>query len=383
MFQGDLMEFKIKRNDFLNALSWTQSVVEKKTTMPILSNALLEVGNQKVRIIATDLEVGVMTQVEAHVAHEGKICVLAKSLHDIVRELPNEEIQIRQKDETRIEISAGKSQFKIVGMSPDEFPTLPMANEKNSYSLEAKGLKGMLDKTLYAISNDESRYNLHGVYLEQTGEKTLRMVATDGHRLSYVDREVSYPVQLPKGVIIPKKAVYEMKRLVGGTDASDSQEGDVQEPVRLVVDGRNFVSQRGDVTLIARLIDGEFPDYKAVIPKKQEKGLIVDRQSLMGALKRVSLLLGDRARGIKFSISSGLLELAASNPDLGEAHEELGVDYKGEKLGIGFNPRYFLDILNILEDEKVVIEFNGEVGPCAIRSQLDRGFLSVIMPMRI
>ncbi|MFO1518183.1 MAG: DNA polymerase III subunit beta [bacterium] len=373
------MEFKIKRNEFLNALSWTQSVVERKTTMPILSNVLLEVKPKAVQITATDLEVGVITQVNAEVIQEGKICVPAKSLYDIVKEIPLEEIKIRAKEQGRLEVSAGKSHFRIVGLPPEEFPNLPLPDEKQWYPLEAKGLQGMLDKTLHAISTDESRYNLHGVFLERVGEKALRMVATDGHRLSYVDREVSQPMKLTKGVIIPKKAVHELKRLVGESGA----EGDVQEAVQLTIDGRNLIARRGGVTLVARLIDGDFPDYQRVIPKLQEKALMVDRQTLMGALRRVSLLISDRSRGIKFSLSSGLLELSTSNPDLGEAREEIGVDYKGDHLKIGFNARYFLDVLGSMDDEKVAVELNGEVGPCVLRSASDKGFLSVIMPMRI
>lgn len=373
------MEFKIKRDEFLNALGWTQSVVEKKTTMPILSNALLEVGNKQLKITATDLEVGVITYVPAQIQSDGKICVSAKNLYDIVRELPADEILIKKKDQNKIEVSAGKSHFRILGLPAEDFPSLPSVEEKNSYPLETKGLKGMLDKTIFAISNDESRYNLHGVYLEQTGDKTLRMVATDGHRLSFVDREVSQSVKLPKGVIIPKKAVYELKKLVGDL----TQDANVKESVRFNIDGRNCVAQRGNVTLVARLIDGEFPDYKPVIPKGPSKIMVVHRESLIGALKRVSLLVNDRSRGIRFLVSPGNLELSTSNPDLGDAKEELLVDYNGEKLSVGFNARYFLDVLNSVEDEKVVVELNGEVGPCVIRSEFDRGFLSVIMPMRI
>lgn len=373
------MEFKIKRNDFLNALSWTQSVVEKKTTMPILSNALLEIGNNKLKIIATDLEVGVMAHVPAQTLSEGKICVSAKNLHDIIREIPTEEIHVKKKDNNKIEVSAGKSHFKIVGLPPEDFPNLPSVEEKNSYPLETKGLKGMLDKTIFAISNDESRYNLHGVYLEQIGDKTLRMVATDGHRLSFVDRDVSQVIKLPKKVIIPKKAVYELRRLVGEDEGESSE----KESVKFNVDGRNCVAQRGNVTLVARLIDGEFPDYKPVIPKGPSKPMVVNKEALVGALKRVSLLVNDRSRGVRFLVSPGNLELSTSNPDLGEAKEELNVDYSGEKLNVGFNAKYFLDVLNVIEDEKVVVELNGEVGPCVIRSEYDRGFLSVIMPMRI
>ncbi len=374
------MEFKTNRKQFLDAISWTQSVVERKTTMPVLSNALLEAKNGKVHVTATDLEVGVITQADANVLQEGKFCVLAKSLYDLIKEFPSEEIHIKKKDQNRLEISSEKSQFKIAGLPPEEFPNLPVIDEKNSYSLPANGLKEMLDKTSFAISSDESRYNLHGVYLEKVNENGLRMVATDGHRLSYVERELGQKVDLEKGVIVPKKGVYELKRLVG---SSDSIEQDNDDLVNLVIDGRNLIAKRRGVTLVSRLVDGDFPDYQAVIPKKQDKYLIVDKDSLIGALRRVSVLVSDKTRGIKFSLSNGTLELSASNPDLGEAREELSADYKGERLNIGFNARYFLDVLAVLKDEKVIIEINGESGPSVIRSEFDRGFLSVIMPMRI
>lgn len=374
------MEFKTNRKQFLDAISWTQSVVERKTTMPVLSNTLLEAKNGKVHVTATDLEVGVITQADANILQEGKFCVLAKSLYDLIKEFPSEEIHIKKKDQNRLEISSEKSQFKIAGLPPEEFPNLPVIDEKNSYSLPANGLKEMLDKTSFAISSDESRYNLHGVYLEKVDENGLRMVATDGHRLSYVERELSQKIELEKGVIVPKKGVYELKRLVG---SSDSVEQDNNDLVGLVIDGRNLIAKRRGVTLVSRLVDGDFPDYQAVIPKKQDKYLIVDKDSLVGALRRVSVLVSDKTRGIKFSLSNGTLELSASNPDLGEAREELSADYKGERLNIGFNARYFLDVLAVLKDEKVIIEINGESGPSVIRSEFDRGFLSVIMPMRI
>ncbi len=369
------MEFKIKKEPFLQALSWTQSIVERKTTMPILSNALLNVQKNGLSILATDLEVGVQVEAEVETQEEGKICILAKSLYDIVRELPDQEIKIQRKDQNRIQVSSGKSQFKIVGLSAEEFPQLPQFDEKKSSLLEAKGFKEMIDKTFFAISNDESRYNLHGVYLEKAESKKIRLVATDGHRLSYVERELGEEVAFEKGVIIPKKAVSELKKL--------SLDGNPQEGIRIALDGRNLFAKKGAITLIARLIDGEFPEYQKVIPKKQDKFITISRSEMIGALKRVSLLVGDRTRGIKFSFSSGNLELSSSNPDLGEAKEELSVDYKGDHLQVGFNSRYFLDALAVIEEDQFILETNGHVGPCVIRSLKDPTFLSVIMPMRI
>ncbi|MBL7686313.1 MAG: DNA polymerase III subunit beta, partial [Deltaproteobacteria bacterium] len=343
---------------------------------PVLSNILMEAKEGSLQIMATDLEVGVIVNVKAEVSETGKICVLAKSLYDIIKELPDEEIKIKRKDQNRLEIIAKKSHFKIVGLSHEEFPNLPLPDEKNWYRLDAMGLKGMFDKTMHAISSDESRYNLHGVYFEKSSEKSIRVVATDGHRLCYVEREVSEPFKLAKGVIIPKKAVVELRKLVGENASEDPS-------VALSIDGRNLVARRGEVTLVARLVDGDFPDYQRVIPKPQDKSYTAEKALMMGALRRVSLLVNDRTRGVRFSLSSGLLELSASNPDLGEAREELPVDYKSDHLKVGFNARYFLDVLGTIDDEKVTVEVNGEVGPCVIRSSGDKGFLSVIMPMRI
>ncbi|MBF0493279.1 MAG: DNA polymerase III subunit beta [Deltaproteobacteria bacterium] len=369
------MEFKIKKEPFLQALSWTQSIVERKTTMPILSNALFHITKNKLSILATDLEVAVHVTVNVETQEEGKICIQAKNLFDIVRELPDQEIIIQRKEQNRIQVIAGKSQFKIIGLSVEEFPQLPQFDENKSSLIEARGLREMIDKTFFSISSDESRYNLHGVFLEKAEANNIRLVATDGHRLSYVERELGQGFGIEKGVIIPKKAVSELRKL--------TLYGDVEEGVKISIDGRNLFAQKGAITLIARLIDGEFPEYQKVIPKRQDKHIILSRNEMIGALKRVSLLVGDRTRGVKFSFSSGSLELSSSNLDLGEAKEEISIGYKGENLQVGFNSRYFLDVLGVIEEENFILEINGHVGPCVIRSTKDPTFFSVIMPMRI
>ncbi len=374
------MEFKIKRSEFLETLSWTQSVVEKKTTMPILSNILLEAKGDQLKILATDLEIGIIAQMKGDILQEGKICVFGKNLYDIVKESPAEEIHLQKKDQNRLEVKSGRSQFKIVGFSAEEFPQLPVPEDKNFYVFEPKALSDMIQKTIFCIATDESRYNLHGIYIEPRENHQLRMVASDGHRLSFVDREVGQALKIKKGILVPKKGINEIRHLAGESLSDSSEEN---HPLALAFDGRNLIARRGGITIITRLIDGEFPDYQRVLPKVAGKHVSVERHALMGALKRVSLLISDRSRGVRFGFSPGLLELSVSSSDLGEAREEIEIDYKGDVFHAGFNARYFLDVLSALADEKVLLELNGEVGPCVVHSPTDPGFLSIVMPMRI
>ncbi len=234
----------------------------------------------------------------------------------------------------------------------------------------------MIGKTYYAASTDETRYTLNGLYLVKVpkGDKAFfRVVATDGHRLSYTERETTTQWNLTKGIIIPRKGVAELKNLIGAGEGGLS----------VHIDEKAILFRKGKIALTVRLIEGDFPNYEQVIPKKVEKIVSVDRGALVGALRRASIMTSDQARGVRLAFSSSSLEVSASHPDLGEATEEILIDYKGGNFQVGFNPRYFLDVLSVLEDEKVVLELKDEVSPCVIRSEFDRGFLALVMPMRI
>ena len=368
------MELKLKKEDFLKALRWAQGVVERKTTMPILSNILLENRDKRVRLTATDLETTVVTELNGEVSKPGRVAVNARNLYEIVRELPQNEIRLSKGKEQWIELNSGASKFKIVGMNPEEFPQVPIAKEK-TFPLELDAVREMINKTVYAVSVNETRQVLGGVYLEQAeqGKPSFRMVATDGHRLSYVDREIKGGVKIPKGVVLPRKGLLEFKKLL--------EEGDGD--LSLGIEERQCVVRRGDVCLFLRLVEGEFPDYRQVIPKTLDRVISVDRKGFEGALKRTSLVSIDRARGVNFAVSPGHLELTSSHPDFGEAKEELVVEYHGKSFQIGFNARYMLEVLSVLQDEKIVLEMKDEVSPCVIRSEYDRGFLALVMPMRI
>jgi DNA polymerase III subunit beta len=368
------MEFRVNRNNFLKCLRWTQGVVEKKTTMPVLSNVLIEGEGKKLTLTATDLEIGVRVESPAEISKSGRIVINARSLYEIVKEISEDQLKFKGEEGKRLEVQAGRSQFKIVAMKSDEFPQVMGDGLEKLAVIESSELLDMIEKTSYAVSVDETRYALNGVYLEKLKEgKGFRMVATDGHRLSYVDRKMGGGLALEKGLIIPKKGVQELKKLIS------EGEGDFE----FAVDEKNIMARRGFITMTARLIEGDFPNYQQVIPNTAGKYLSVDRKVLVGALKRVSVLATDRINGVQLHVSPGYLEIRSSNPDLGEAKEELDVDYKGETFQVGFNPRYMLDVLNVIDDEKAILELKDEVSPCVIRSEYDKSFLALVMPMRV
>lgn len=368
------MEIKVKREDFLKALSFTQNVAERKTTMPILANVLLDAGGKKVTVNATDLEVGILIDCPAEVLAPGRITVLSRSLFDIIKELPDSLVHIEVLNNNWLKIKCGRSDFKIVGMSAEEFPIIKMKDGGEVYTESGDDLLEMIAKSSFAMSTDETRYNLNGVCLQEAkNEGVLRMVATDGHRLVVVERKIKSKWNLGKGAIIPKKGVLELKKLL------EAYEGDFS----FRMDDKNLAVEKEGAQLIIRLIDGQFPPYEQVIPKDCNRVAVVDKAEFGRALRRVALMANDRTKGVKVSLSPGHLEVSTSNPDFGEAKEDLEVSYKGETFSVGFNARYFMDVLGVLQDEKAVLELKDDVSPCLIRSECDKGLTNVIMPMRI
>ncbi len=370
------MEFKVSRSEMLNGLSLIQSIVEKKTTMPILTNVLIEAKKKTISVTATDLEVGINGTFKADVLKEGKIAIHAKNLYDIFRELPEDNISFSVGDGNWVTIKCGSSNFKIVGLSPDEFPSLPTKGTGDVRKFDGELLTEMIQKASFAMSNDETRYNLNGIFLdniESPDGLNMRMVATDGHRLSIVERKINGEKPSIKGVIVPRKGVMELKRLAENS----------ADIIELWMDSKHLIAYKGNVTLVIRLIDGQFPPFEQVVPKKAKRVVSVEKAVLVGALRRVSVLSSDRARGVKFSFSPKNLDIFASNPGLGEAHEEISSKYKGEFFEVGFNAKYMLDALNVIDDEEAVLQLGDETTPCLIQSETDRGFTHVIMPMRL
>lgn len=369
------MELTIRVPELLKALQRVQGIVEKKTTMPILANALLKSkGKDAVTVSATDLEIGLVGDYEAKVPKAGAMTLGAKALYDIVRSLPEQTVTLKQSANHWVEISCGKIKYKIIGMPPETFPTLPQFEEVPFFAIDPRSFREMIDKTLYAVSLDETRYNLTGVFCEPvTGSPGLRMVATDGHRLSVIERPTPVSPIMKHGVIIPRKGLVELRKLL------DDGEGES----RLGFVENSAVFEKGGLSLTMRLVDGRFPDYQQVMPTASSRRVRISRQLLSEALKRTSLLSPDKAQGVRLELIPGMLALSANNPDRGEAREELDVEYEGDPLKIGFNFRYVLDVLNVLSEDRIELELTDELSPGVIHGEGAEGYRAVIMPMRI
>jgi DNA polymerase-3 subunit beta len=375
------MKLKIAKAELQKGLGRIQAIVEKRNSMPILANVLLEAeaGGKdpgRLRLAATDLEVGVRGQHPASVEKAGGLTVAAKKFFEIVRELPDEEISLEATSNSYLDIRCARSRFTLAGTAAEEYPTLPDFSPEATVRVSSEALSGMVERTMYAASLDETRYNLNGVYLEvlaATGK--LRMVATDGHRLALVDREVPGDLSaLSNGVIIPRKGLAELKRLLDEDDA---------EEVEIGFEGSSGLARKGDVTLVMRLIEGEFPNYQQVIPSDVTVQLVVPTDQLVQSLRRVVLLSSERSRAVKLSLTDGRLVVSSNNPDLGDASDELDVEYSGANVQMGFNARYLLDALGSLHAKEVRLGLQNDLSPAQITATNDDDCLAVVMPMRL
>lgn len=366
------MQFIVNKNEFLEALSCVQGVVEKKNVMPVLANVLLEAEGPILKISATDLEVAVHVSVQAKIEKPGKATVSARKLFDIVKESASEDIHLKQTDNERVEITSGHSVSKIMALPANEFPKLPELEGK-FVQVNKSDFVERLNKVAFAMSADETRYHLNGIYFSKENSTTLNVVATDGHRLSLEQTE-NFLENLPEtGIIVPRKGINEMKKMMSATS---------EKAVEVAVGKRHLFVKTEKQTLFIRLIDGEFPNYRRVIPETTSLHVKIPRQELIGALRRVSLLSDEYSRGVKLYFSGNSLLVNTSNLEVGEAKEEITINYKGSPIEISFNSRYLLDVVNALPDEAIDLNFNDSSSPCLIKSESDAGFSSVVMPMR-
>jgi DNA polymerase-3 subunit beta len=375
------MKLTIHKGELQTGLSRLQGIVEKRNSMPILANVLMSASNkgkegEQLQLAATDLEVGIQSSHEAKVTTAGGVTVSAKKLFEIVRELPDEDIHLEATANGYLNIKCARSNFTLAGTSTEEYPTLPNFTPGKTASVEAAVLSLMIERTMYAASVDETRYNLNGVYLEVLDQPgRIRMVATDGHRLATVDRTLSEdPLGLENGVIIPRKGLGELKKLVDEDDA---------DQIDLAFDGNNGLARKGKVTLVMRLIEGEFPNYSQVLPKKIERNVVIPGEDLIRALRRVALLSSERSKAVKLEFTDGRLTISSSNPDLGDAREELDIDFAGDEITIGFNAKYLLDALSTLKAKEVRFGLQNELAPAQFVPTDDDDTLAVVMPMRV
>jgi len=372
------MEFGISKEIFMKALQKIQGIVEKRNTMPILSNVLLEVQNDLLYITATDLEVGMKSSYPTKVIKEGKITVSAKKLYEIVKEMPDEEIQFSTKENDWVEIVCGKARFNIVGLSSEEFPYFPKVKEESFIVFKNEILSDMIEKTSYAICYDETKYNLNGVFIkayEEGGNNVLRMVATDGHRLSVSQKTIegNISAELSKGVIFPKKGIFELKKMAEEESAE----------IMLGFMDNSAVIKKGNTVVVMRLIDGEFPDYTKVIPVNNDRNVQINRDKFLHSLKRMAILSSEKFKGIKIEVNPELIIISSSNPELGEAREEIEVQYEGNSISARFNAKYLIDVLSVMEDREVELKFKDELSPVIMKAVAENDFMAVIMPMRL
>lgn len=372
------MKLSVEKKDLLNVIARAQNIVEKRNTMPILVNVLLEAKGNGLRGFATDLEVSLTDEISASVKNPGKVAVNAKSLFEIIKELPEGKIELERKENNWLKITQNRAIFNIVGISPEEYPVFPTFTTQEFVRIESDVLAEMIEKTIYSVSTDETRYHLNGVYLEVKQDRdgaTYRMVATDGHRLSLIDRKIP---QAPKrsgnqGVIIPRKGLHEIRKLL------DS----VEDSVEIAIEGAQLIVRNGTTILMVRLIEGKYPNYQQLIPQNLKEHFVVQREALLSSLKRVSLLSNAKSKGVTFALANGRMEITSNNPELGDAKEEIEVEYKGKDLKIGFNARYVLDVLASMHDDVVRMDINDQLSPGVVRPNDDPSYTCVVMPMRI
>ena len=368
---------KISKAELTKALYRVQGIADKKSTMPILAHVLLDATVENgLTLSATDLDVGLVGVYEAEVLNSGSVAVHAKQFYEIIKSLPTDTVELEVKDNHWVEVRAGSGRFRLVGMAADEFPSLPTLNDVTLFKVPAEKLSKMIDRTLFCVSTDDNRHNLSGIYCEATNPKTLRFVSTDGHRLALSEQSFDDDVAIEGGLIVPRKGFQELKRVL-----SDSSEN--IHTVEMGFSGNSGVFKAGSVTLTSRLIEGQFPDYRQVIPKEGTKKLIISKALFGESLRRVSLLSQGRAYGVRLSISPGKLELIAEDPEFGEAEESLPISYNGDELVVGFNARYILDILGLISEDEIEFSLIDDLSPGVISPKDDSKFLSVVMPIRI
>jgi DNA polymerase III subunit beta len=378
------MEFTIGRKDFLRAIARTHAVADRKSSMPILSNIFLETENTgRLRLAATDLYLGVTANASASVKKGGNVAVSARTLFDIVRNLPDGEVHWAVQGNHAVEIRCGKVRFKIPGMPGDEFPPLPSPGDQTFSEIPASVLGELIQLTSYSMSSDDTRPHLAGALFEGDG-KAIRMVTTDGHRLSKAERRSPEGgAMLNFSMLIPNKGISELKRLIEDVKGERGKGDEAEATIGVAMASGNAFFKRDDVRLSVKLSEEQFPPYSKVIPQQQSRRVVMGRVRLLEALRRISLVASDKSGGVRLSIEPGLLKITSESPDVGEGSEELEVDFAGQPVIIGFNARYMVDVLTALPDDEVALELSGELDPGVVRPAGEGEFIGVIMPMRI
>lgn len=362
------MKIKIEKEDFVNAIQTVQNVVSTKSALPILANMLLVAQNNTLKLITTDLDIGISCVLPVDIQEAGTITVPTKRFGDIIRELPGDSALVTSKKNNMITIETESCQFKIMGLPAEEFPKLPEFKDRELIKLEQSSVKDMLRLTSFAVSTDESRYVLNGILLH-IQHNNITMVATDGKRLATINKKLSNLIDKDINIIIPIKTVQELNRnLQDGGELS------------LTIGENQVLFDLGDITIVSRLIEGEFPDYRQVIPPVSEYKMRISREEFLLATKRAALLTTPDYQAVKLEVFKDKLVLSKSTPDIGESSESVGIEYKGKEVVIGFNPHYLIDVLKNLDSEIIDLELTDSEKPGVIRTG---GYVYIVLPMRL
>jgi DNA polymerase-3 subunit beta len=373
------MKFKINRDHFSNGLQQVLNVVGSKATMPILSNVLIEAEGDHLSLTTTNLDLGIRCRIKATVGEVGAITLPVRKLATIIRELPNLDVQIESSSNHQVKITSGGSIFRIMGIGKEEFPPLPEFSDEKAFQLEQAQLSAMLKSVSYAQSGDETRYILNGVYFSfQEGKLTL--VATDGRRLALIAKELEFPADQGGNLILPAKTVAELLRLLDKGEKLKIAFNERRVAFQIYTDDdeSGFV---GDTFLVSKVVEGTYPNYQQVIPKETHQRIKVERELLLQCVHRAALVTSEKSNSVKIKVSNNLLEITASSPDFGEAHESLAVSYSGPDLQVAFNPQFVMDPLKALAKDEVFFEVKDEVSPGVFKTL--ENFLCVIMPVRL
>ncbi|MBW1785669.1 MAG: DNA polymerase III subunit beta [Deltaproteobacteria bacterium] len=371
------MEIKIDRSELLKSVSRVQSILERRSNMPILSTVLLNAKEGTVNVSATDLELGFRQTIAAEIIDPGNIAISGRKLFEILKESNSQEFHIKEKENNWVHLTDKVARFDLACLPADEYPTFMEPENVTMVEVPGAVLSEMINKTIYSVTVEDAGFKLSGVFTEKVekgGATYIRMVSTDGHRLSMIDKSLPGidALDLGSGVMIPKKGMNELNKFTA-EEAS----------VNLGFKEKHCVARKENALLVIRLLEAKFPDYQAVVPKEVTYHIDINRIQLLDAMRKMLILSDDRYRAVKVGIESDVMELISTNPDMGEAEEKVSIDFKGEKIEVGFNPRYFVDALQSMESESVSLGFIDNARPCIIEGEADKGFKGLIMPMRV
>ncbi|HYA12179.1 MAG TPA: DNA polymerase III subunit beta [Thermodesulfovibrionales bacterium] len=382
------MRLNVSKDEMQEKLSNIQNIVEKKNTMPILSHFLLDAGKKGSYIVATDLETALKEPVEIKVEEEGKVCIPARKLFEIVREMDGE-LLLESVDESPpgggwLKVKAGKSEFRLACLPANDFPVWPAMEDVEEVTVDATVLMEMIERTIYSAGESDTRYTLNGLLFHtQPNNKALTIVGTDGHRLALITKQMEGKGKDEKKIIVPRKAVSELRRFLN----RESEKTKILIGKNHLLFSLGFSAAGGEVQFLTRLIEGTYPSYENVIPQGNEKKVSVSKEAFTKALRRVSVMSRERANAVRFdfgeSASGGSLVISSSNPDLGEAKEEVAVDYKGDNLSVGFNARYLIEAMGAMMAERVILELQDPLSPVLVKEEGREDYRCVVMPMRI